>query len=259
MKIPFSKFHGAGNDFVVIDNRNIQLNLSTEQIYNLCDRHFGIGADGLMLLENDNSLDFRMKYYNSDGNEGTMCGNGGRCIVMFANKLGIIKHNTHFIGIDGEHESEILNGKTVRLKMSDVNDVIKKDDFYIIDTGSPHYVQFVCEVDHIDVTYQGRVIRDTYQKEHGGVNANFAQYTPEGIKIRTYERGVEAETLACGTGSVATAIAANHYFKEKYNSYKLIALGGTLSVTFDKLSDNQFHNIWLEGPVEHVFDGEIEL
>lgn len=259
MTLPFSKYHGAGNDFIIIDNRSLKLKLSTNQIQFLCDRHFGIGADGLMLLEQDNSFDFKMRYFNSDGNEGTMCGNGGRCIVMFANRLGIVSEKNRFSGIDGEHESIILDSRTVRLRMKDVNEIVKKNDYYIIDTGSPHYVQFVCEVDHIDVTYQGRVVRDSHQEDFGGVNANFAQYTPEGIRIRTYERGVEAETLACGTGAVATAIAANHWFKEKHNSYNLIALGGTLKVNFDKVSENQFHNIWLEGPVEHVFDGEVVI
>ncbi|PKP39069.1 MAG: diaminopimelate epimerase [Bacteroidetes bacterium HGW-Bacteroidetes-15] len=259
MKVHFSKYHGAGNDFIIIDNRTGLLNLTSKQINNLCHRQLGIGADGLMLLEKDESSDFRMKYFNSDGNEGTMCGNGGRCLVMFAKKLGLIDKITHFVGVDGVHEAILLDDNSVRLKMSDVNEIIKGNDYYIIDTGSPHYVQFVCEVDHIDVTYQGRVIRDNHLSKNGGVNANFAQYTPEGIKIRTYERGVEAETLACGTGAVATAIAANHWFKEKYNSYTILALGGTLKINFEKISENQFRNIWLEGPVAHVFDGETEI
>jgi diaminopimelate epimerase len=218
-----------------------------------------VGADGLMLLELDKSSDFKMRYFNSDGNEGTMCGNGGRCIVMFAKSKGIIKDKTLFAGVDGEHEAIVLDDKTVRLRMKDVNEVTKGNDYYLIDTGSPHFVQFVCEVDHIDVTYQGRVVRDSHLTQSGGVNSNFAQYTPEGIKIRTYERGVEAETLACGTGAVATAIAANLWLKEKHNTYTLLARGGNLKVSFDRTSENQFHNIWLEGPVAHIFDGETEV
>lgn len=259
MTTPFSKYHGAGNDFIIIDNRTAKLNPTSHQINQLCHRQFGIGADGLMLLEKDPSSDFRMRYFNSDGNEGTMCGNGGRCIVKFAKRLGIIGSKTRFLGVDGNHEAIVLDRNTVRLKMKDVDKIISTDDYYIIDTGSPHYVQFVGETGHIDVPYQGRVIRDLYQAQYGGVNVNFAQFTPEGIKVRTYERGVEAETLACGTGAVATAIAANHWFKEKQNSYSIIALGGTLKVSFDKISSNQFHNIWLEGPVAHVFDGNITL
>ena len=259
MLISFSKYHGAGNDFVIVDGRNESINLSTQQISFLCHRQFGIGADGLMLLESDSNYDFKMRYFNSDGNESTMCGNGGRCLVKFANKLGLINNETLFVGIDGEHMAQIVNENTVRLKMIDVKEMIVGDDHYIINTGSPHYVQFVVEVGHIDVPYQGRLVRKTFLPEQGGVNANFAQLTTEGIKIRTYERGVEAETLACGTGAVATAIATNHWFNETKNSYTLLALGGTLKVSFNKVSENRYEDIWLEGPVTHVFDGIIEI
>ncbi len=244
---------------MIIDGRIEKFELSTPQISFLCHRQLGIGADGLMLLENDSNFDFKMRYFNSDGEESTMCGNGGRCLVKFANKLGIINNETLFGGVDGEHKAIIVDENTVRLKMIDVKEMIVGDDHYIINTGSPHYVQFVVEVDHIDVPYQGRIVRKTFLPEQDGVNANFAQLVPEGINIRTYERGVEAETLACGTGAVATAIATNHWFNETKNSYTLFAKGGILKVSFNKVSENHYEDIWLEGPVTHVFDGVIDI
>lgn len=259
MQLSFSKYHGAGNDFIIIDNRKNEFNPTPQVIYDLCHRHFGIGADGLMLLENSEHADFYMRYFNSDGHEATMCGNGGRCLVMFASRLGIIKGNTHFMGVDGEHMAEILDKKNVRLKMIDVNKVQTEDDHYIINTGSPHYVQFVNDIDKVDVENQGRIIRNSFSSHTGGVNVNFAQFSASGIKIRTYERGVEAETLACGTGAVATAIAANHWFNEDDNMYALIAQGGDLMVTFERTANNQYQNIWLQGPAVHVFDGTVKL
>lgn len=259
MIIKFSKYHGAGNDFVIIDNREGKISLSPEEIAKLCHRQFGIGADGLMLLEQDETTDFRMRYFNSDGYEGTMCGNGGRCISLFANRLGIFSDKTQFNGIDGEHQAVKISDNTYRLKMIDVNEVVIEDDNYIIDTGSLHLVQFVNDVDKVDVANQGRLIRNTFGKQPKGVNVNFAHFTPDGIKIRTFERGVEAETLACGTGAVATAIASNHWYNEDKKSYTLFARGGNLIVSFDRISKNQYHNIWLQGPVAHVFDGVIEV
>jgi len=259
MTISFKKYHGAGNDFIIIDNRKKDLSLSTEQISLLCHRQFGIGADGLMLLEPHSNLDFHMRYFNSDGLEGTMCGNGGRCIAMFAFSNGIASNKTLFCGADGEHAAEIVNENTVRLKMQDVSEINTEDEHYIINTGSPHFVQFVADVDHVDVTYQGRLIRKSYLQNNGGVNANFAHFVADGIKLRTYERGVEDETLACGTGAVATAIAANHWFNEDKNTYVLFAKGGTLKVSFERVSESNYQNIWLEGPVAHVFDGSINL
>jgi diaminopimelate epimerase len=258
MTLPFSKYHGAGNDFIIIDKRELDFSPSPELVAKLCHRQFGIGADGLMLLESAKEVDFKMRYFNSDGNEATMCGNGGRCIAMFAKEIGIINDKTVFVGIDGEHIAEI-SGSTVRLKMIDVNEISIEDDNYIINTGSLHLVQFVSEVDHIDVNYQGRLIRNSYGKQPEGINANFANFTADGIKIRTYERGVEAETLACGTGAVATSIAANHWFDENKNCYKLYAKGGVLTVCFNRVSVNQYHNVWLTGPTEKVFEGEIEI
>ncbi|MFP4557615.1 MAG: diaminopimelate epimerase [Bacteroidales bacterium] len=259
MQQSFSKYHGAGNDFIIIDNRNKQFNPAPEVINSLCHRHFGIGADGLMLLENSEHADFFMRYFNSDGHEATMCGNGGRCLVMFASKLGIIKDSTHFMGVDGEHKAQILDKENVRLKMIDVNEIQIEDDHYIINTGSPHYIQFVNDIEKIDVENQGRVIRSSFSSHTGGVNVNFAQFSSNGIKIRTYERGVEAETLACGTGAVATAIAANHWFNEDESLYALHARGGELKVSFERTASEQYQNIWLQGPTVHVFDGVIKL
>ena len=259
MKIPFKKYHGAGNDFVIIDNRDLGLNPTPQQVENLCHRQFGIGADGLMLLENDEKTDFRMRYFNSDGHEDAMCGNGGRCLVMFAHHQGLIGNNTHFTGIDGDHKAIIIDEQTVRLKLIDVDDISMEEEYYIINTGSLHLIQFVADVNFIDVPYQGKLMRNSFGKQPAGLNVNFAHFTDQGIKIRTYERGVEAETLACGTGAVATAIAANHWYNESKNSYILEARGGTLTVTFDRVADKKYQNVWLQGPAVKVFEGEVDL
>lgn len=258
MNIPFSKYHGAGNDFVLIDNRNNVFTPSEERVKQLCHRQFGIGADGLMLLESDASTDFRMRYFNSDGGEATMCGNGGRCIVLFAKQLGIIKTKTLFTGVDGVHEAIFVDNE-ISLKMKNVDEVETDDDYYLIDTGSPHFVKFVENVDSVNVATEGKIIRNSYNIRGNGVNANFVQITPEGLKIRTFERGVEAETLACGTGAVAAAIAATHWLDLDDLTLKVFALGGTLHVSFERATDDKFSNIWLTGPVVHVFNGEIVI
>jgi diaminopimelate epimerase len=258
MSIPFSKYHGAGNDFVLIDNRNNDFTPTAETVKQLCHRQFGVGADGLMLLENDTTTDFRMRYFNSDGGEATMCGNGGRCIVVFANRLGIITTTASFMGVDGIHEANII-GSDVSLKMKDVDSVETDDDFYLIDTGSPHFVKFVENVDSVNVATEGKIIRNSYNIGGNGVNANFVQITPEGLKIRTFERGVEAETLACGTGAVAAAIAATHWLDLTEPTINVFALGGTLRVSFNRTDNSIFSNIWLTGPAVHVFDGEINI
>ncbi len=255
MRIQFSKYHGAGNDFIIIDNRKNQFSPETSLINKLCHRQFGIGADGLMLLELDPYSDFKMRYFNSDGKESTMCGNGGRCIVLFAKSLGIINTQTNFNGVDGLHNATIVDKNTVNLKMKDVDNIEHDDDFYLLNSGSPHYVTFVKDVDKIDVGTEGRLIRQSVLAESGGVNVNFVQITSGGIKIRTYERGVEGETLACGTGAVASAIATNHWLEEQKNDYQINARGGILNVSFIKSDDEKYTNIWLKGPAMHVFDG----
>ncbi|MGE0079193.1 MAG: diaminopimelate epimerase [Bacteroidales bacterium] len=259
MKIPFSKYQGAGNDFVIVDDRNQNFPVSNNLIKKLCDRHFGIGADGLMLLSNSTKYDFLMRYFNSDGNESTMCGNGGRCITHFANKIGLIETSTVFEGIDGAHHASIVKKNYIRLKMKDIDSIEMMDDNYFIDSGSPHYINFVRDVDSVDVNREGKLIRQSVNINNGGTNVNFIQVISNDIlKIRTFERGVEAETLACGTGAVASSIAYSLYFETESKSIKLIAPGGELFVSFKKENSSSFKDVWLEGPAHHVYNGEID-
>ena len=218
MKIQFYKYHGTGNDFILIDNRKKEINLDTHQIAMLCDRHFGIGADGLMMLENAAGYDFRMVYYNSDGNESTMCGNGGRCITAFAHKLGLIENHASFVAIDGVHHAKINADKNISLDMIDVTNIEHYEDHLILNTGSPHYITWVKDTDKVDVFYEGRKIRNHERFQPKGININFVQRLNDGIKVRTYERGVENETLSCGTG--VTAAAAKRYKCSDYNYCK---------------------------------------
>jgi diaminopimelate epimerase len=261
MKIEFFKYHGAGNDFIMIDARDMaESDFSEELVKNLCDRHFGIGADGLILLLNDRKADLRMKYFNSDGREGTMCGNGGRCIASFAHRLGIITEKAIFNGIDGIHEAFICDKLNVRLKMSDVSNIQVLDDGYLLDTGSPHFVNFRDDLLPIDVFREGREIRYQNRFSPGGVNVNYIQILSDNeLNIRTYERGVEDETLACGTGAVASAISAYLKNNTDKNSYLLHARGGELIVSFDTDGKGKFSNIWLKGPAEFVFKGSIDI
>ena len=259
MQLNFSKYQGTGNDFVIIDNR---LNIFPKQnalIKHLCDRHFGIGADGLMLLESSNNVDFYMRYYNSDGNESTMCGNGGRCITHFARKIGLIQASAHFYGIDGEHFSNIEDCGLINLKMQDVKELEIGKDYYFLNTGSPHYVCFVSDVLKVDVDKEGRRIRNSYNLNNGGTNVNFVDLSQNKIHVRTFERGVEAETLACGTGSVASAITVCHHTKSDKREFKITTQGGELTVKLNKASNTEYNNIWLKGPATHVFDGEITI
>ncbi len=259
MNIPFSKYHGAGNDFVIIDNRSCFFTKEPVLIKKLCDRHFGIGADGLMLLETFANTDFYMRYYNSDGNESTMCGNGGRCITLFAHKIGIIDTSTHFLGIDGEHTAYIEDEKMVNLKMQDIKGIEIGSDYYFINTGSPHYVRFVNDVSKVDVNSEGKKIRNSFNLINGGTNVNFVDLSQNLIKIRTYERGVESETLACGTGSVASAIAVSHQTKDNKSEYSVNTQGGKLTIKFHKVNDFEYNEIWLKGPATYVFDGQITI
>ncbi len=261
MIIKFYKYHGTGNDFILIDNRNKDINLTERHIKFLCDRHFGIGADGLMLLENDDSLDFKMRYFNSDGKEGTMCGNGGRCIVAFAKKLNIIENKTVFKAVDGAHEAEIRGADDVSLKMIDVDveNISNELEEYFLNTGSPHHVKFInADIDNIDVYNEGRKIRYSNKYAPEGTNVNFVQRIDTGIiKVRTYERGVENETLSCGTGVTASAIATFLYNGNNHREFKVLTKGGTLFVSFDY--DKKFKNVYLSGPATYVFSGEIDI
>jgi diaminopimelate epimerase len=260
MQIEFYKYQGTGNDFVMIDNRsnffpkdNIQL------IARLCDRRFGIGGDGLILLENDIETDFKMVYYNSDGNQSSMCGNGGRCLVAFAKKLNVIQDNTTFIATDGLHHASVATNGIVSLQMIDVPEVKITPDYVFMNTGSPHHIQLVEDLEHYNVKENGASIRygELYGKQ--GSNINFVKKIDETtFSLRTYERGVEDETLACGTGATAVAIAMNVLGETKANSIDLNVEGGKLVVSFDE-KDGKFTNVFLKGPAEFVFKGEIEI
>ncbi len=260
MKIEFYKFQGAGNDFILLDNRIKEYDSITEkQVHLMCDRHFGIGADGLMLLNEKEGFDFEMIYYNSDGKEGSMCGNGGRCIVKFASKLGIKKRNYLFSATDGIHEAIMNLEKEVRLKMNDVNQVDFSLNRYVLNTGSPHYVTYVPDIEVVNVVDEGRRIRNSKDFAENGINVNFVQtLSDDSIYVRTYERGVEDETLSCGTGITAAALVSAHN-DNGFNRVEIKTKGGKLDVEFDKVSDTQFKNIWLCGPAEFVFKGEMEF
>ena len=258
VEIKFYKYQGAGNDFVMIDNRAENFPLSTAIIAKLCDRNFGIGGDGLILLENDAESDFKMVYFNSDGNESTMCGNGGRCIVRFAHDLEVVADKMTFNAIDGLHHA-IVDGDTIRLQMIDVKEVEDHDKYLFMNTGSPHHVEFVKNVKEIDVYTKGKNIRNGAPYYETGSNVNFVEVLPnQTLKIRTYERGVEDETLACGTGITAAAISAYIRGFVKKNNIPVEALGGKLSVNFDE-KNNTFENVWLNGPAVRVFEGKIEI
>jgi len=207
-KIKFSKYQGAGNDFVLVDNRSGFFDGNdTVLVKKMCDRRFGIGADGLMLLEGAENADFRMRYFNADGREGSMCGNGGRCIVAFARDLGIVAEKAAFLAVDGAHEAAIVSGQ-VDLGMVDVREVAREDDgdFYLLDTGSPHLVREVTGLRDVDMATEGHRIRNSPRFRKAGVNVNFVEREGDGYFLRTYERGVEGETLACGTGATAAAM-----------------------------------------------------
>lgn len=273
MKLHAYKYQGAGNDFVILDNREGLINLTTEQVRWLCDRRFGIGADGLMTLGKSDKYDFTMKYYNADGLEGTMCGNGGRCLVAFAAHRSIKKFE--FTAIDGYHRAEMLDyGEhrcIVRLKMRDLplmsdgrKPVDVQPEGYFLDTGSDHFVIFVDDVMNYDVDGEGKKWRwaERFPK---GANINFVEATPEGIKVRTYERGVEAETWACGTGVTASSIASYIHGIKSFTQegerirFAIQALGDRLAVDFLPAADGTFSDIHLTGPATFVFETEIEL
>ena len=260
MQLEFYKYQGTGNDFVMIDNRsgffpkeNVQL------VERLCDRRFGIGADGLILLEIDSDTDFKMVYYNSDGNQSSMCGNGGRCLVAFAKDLSVIKDSCTFIATDGLHHASVANDGIVSLQMIDVSDIKKEADYTFMNTGSPHHVQMVEDLEHYNVKENGAALRYGSLYGAAGSNINFVKKINDNtFSLRTYERGVEDETLACGTGATAVAIAMNATGQTNASSIKLNVEGGKLAVSFDKIGD-QFTNVFLIGPAEFVFKGQIDI
>lgn len=259
MQLSFYKYHGTGNDFILIDNRMNQVHLSTLQIAHLCHRRFGIGADGLMLLNLLNGYDFEMKYFNADGAEGSMCGNGGRCLTQFAYDMGIRKNHYHFIATDGTHEAIIGHSGWVKLKMKDVDTIVQQEDDFILNTGSPHYVQSVKQLNKLDVFTEGQKIRYNNQFKEQGINVNFVEQETDGsLKVRTYERGVEDETFSCGTGVTAAAIA-HHSGSIGIHQIQISTKGGKLLVEFEKIADQLYKNIWLCGPASFVFKGTITL
>ena len=257
MYINFHKYQGTGNDFILIDNRTEEFPAHNQELVAfLCNRHMGIGADGLILLENDEETDFNMIYYNADGKEGSMCGNGGRCIVAFAKKLGLITETTRFKAVDGLHEATIT-GDLVSLKMNDVNSIKEKPNYLFMNTGSPHHVQLVEELDDLQVKMEGRRLRYGLYGESGS-NINFVSKTAEDIyAVRTYERGVEDETLSCGTGVTAVAIAMHHLGLSNNEHIQINTRGGKLEVSFHKNSSG-YTDIQLKGPAKEVFKGTVE-
>ncbi len=266
MSIAFYKYQGTGNDFIMVDDRNGQFPASdTGLIAALCNRRFGIGADGLILLQNHPDVDFYMQYFNSDGRESSMCGNGGRCIVAFARQLGIIEDKTLFFAVDGIHHAHI-SGDVVELQMKDVESVdIRDSNTYILNTGSPHFVKFMNgDLSHLEIVTEAHRIRYNEEFAAEGINVNFVntEHDPASLKIRTYERGVEDETLSCGTGVTASAIAygLKMHLNGGAHTIDVEVMGGQLKVSY--ILDDQkktFKEVWLIGPARFVFEGILPL
>lgn len=260
MKLTFYKYQGTGNDFVMIDNRSQFFPKENKQlIEKLCDRRFGIGADGLILLENHADFDFKMVYYNSDGNESSMCGNGGRCLVAFAKQMGVVKNKAKFEAFDGYHFATIDDEGIVALQMKDVDAIKNESNYTFLNTGSPHHVQLVNDLKNLDVKVEGAKIRYSDLYGNAGSNINFVNQLANDIfAVRTYERGVEDETLSCGTGVTAVAIAMHQLGKTKNNIIDLNVEGGKLKVQFDE-DNGSYTNVFLIGPATFVFEGKIEI
>lgn len=257
MKVHFYKYQATGNDFVVMDNREGKLSLTKEQIEKICDRRFGVGADGLMLIEKHASLNFNVEYFNSDGSQ-SLCGNGSRAAVHFASKLGLVNGKSTFNAYDGAHSAELLSTGIIRLKMNDVKEVKTIGNDYFLNTGSPHYIRFVDDIHQYPVVEEGRKIRYSEAFKPGGTNVNFVQLLPDNtIYVRTYERGVEDETLSCGTGVTAAAIATS--LKGYTSPVNIKVKGGDLSVEFKSGQSGTFTEIFLVGPAKMVFEGDLEL
>jgi len=261
MKIPFEKYHGTGNDFILIDIRNHAIQPGSDIIAHLCDRNFGIGADGLIMLDVSEDLDFIMRYFNADGREASLCGNGGRCITAFASRLGLIKNEALFKAVDGIHHASIIsmagNEWLISLKMADVEAPVWVEDAVFLDTGSPHLVNICKGLLSMDVYKDGGKLRNAPHFGPSGTNVNFIEEIDGLLNIRTYERGVEAETLSCGTG--VTAAAIGWAVRNNLSSpLPIRARGGDLEVSFER-KGNEFTNIKLQGPASFVFSGLIEI
>lgn len=258
----FFKYHGTGNDFILVDNRNGQFPFQTSLIERLCDRRFGIGADGLITLNSAPGFDFGMRYFNSDGHESTMCGNGGRCIVAFADYLSLAPSKSRFLAADGEHFGTVLgrdgSTTTVRLSMNDVEGYRKHGEDFILDTGSPHLVRFIHDVENTDVVNVGRELRYHNDFQPGGINVNFVEERKGYIFVRTYERGVEDETLSCGTGITASSLAYAALKGSEMGVIPVTTRGGKLNLSYRR-KGNGFSEIYLEGPAARVYEGMINI
>lgn len=259
-EITFHKYHGNGNDFIIIDNRKGILDgTETDWFHRLCQRRFGVGADGVILLNSNERYDFEMKYYNADGRESTMCGNGGRCVVKFAKSLGLINDKTEFLAVDGVHEGIIEPNGRVRLKMQDIKGIESHDADFVVDTGSPHFIRFVDDLQQVDVFKSGRTIRNQPEFIQEGINVNFIETNGDILNVRTYERGVEEETYSCGTGIVAAALIGSVILHKPSGDYQfqLQSQGGPFEVAFKKGVDNTFTDVWLIGGATFIFEGKV--
>lgn len=258
MNIIFQKYQGAGNDFIMINNRDKSIYLDQANIVKLCHRNYGIGADGLIMIEKDESADFCMRYYNADGKLGSMCGNGARCAVAYSRALGFISSEGQFKAYDGIHFFRIISNHQISISMKNVNNVFQTKHGFEINTGSPHLILFKPKVLSINVKIEGAKIRNNPKYREEGINVNFVEHSRNSLLLRTFERGVEDETLACGSGATAAAIAAFESGIINSNKMEVKALGGLLKVSFDK-NGKSYQNIFLTGPAMFSFKGEIDV
>lgn len=264
MQTTFSKYEGTGNDFILLDMRHSAWVPDRNLIARLCDRHFGIGADGVMTLLSSDRADCSMRYYNADGSPGEMCGNGGRCFALYAHHLGLGNEYVRFDSLDGMHEARLLEADDrmgrIELGMIDVDRIESGNGWWFLNTGVPHYVEFCEEVSRVDVTGRGRAIRYDTRRFPNGTNVNFVQLLGPGqLKMRTYERGVEAETLACGTGATAAALVASRLFQPTCRQFDIAVPGGRLSVAFEcDDTHTHFRHIRLSGAARRVFEGRVD-
>ncbi len=256
MTIKFYKYQGTGNDFVMIDNRDLNIDKTDLSVARtLCDRKFGIGADGLILIESHPELDFEMIYFNADGTQ-SFCGNGSRCAVAFAHELGMIQNSTKFMAIDGIHDAKITEDR-VELKMADNPSFEEQENFFFIHTGSPHYIEYRNNVSEMRLVSEAQKIRYNERFNKEGTNVNYVEkLSDNSLKMRTYERGVEDETLSCGTGATAVALSGSAKF-DLASPVSINVPGGELEIKFNKTTEKDFTDIWLIGPADKVFEGEI--
>lgn len=257
MIVDFYKYHGHGNDFILVDNRELNFKPDKAQISAICHRRFGIGSDGIILIENAKDADYYMLYYNPDGSQ-SLCGNGSRCALHFAVKLGIIKDRAVFGAIDGIHDGKIIN-EISSVRMHDISDIEEGKGYYYLNNGSPHYVKIVENLDDINVFEEGQKIRFNERFKNEGTNVNFLEIKNGRLRSRVYERGVENETWSSGTGTVATAIAAFLYDKSIGSHVKIETRGGILEVSFNHHGDFSFTDVWLKGEVHEVFSGRLNI